>query len=380
MTVFHTQSLGSKARVPIALGFLIAACLVLFSKWAAATQADEVTAGLSHPWAVAFIEEGRMLVSEQRPGQIRVVEANGKLSSPLKGLPKVDSVRAHRGLLDLVVDRNYKTNRLVYFCYVEADKNGGSTTMARARLSNDRSELEDVGVIFRQYPQDYSDHHFGCRIVQALDGHLFLTLGDREKHKEDAQILDNHHGKLVRVTTDGQVPAGNPFAGKAGALPQIWSYGHRNIQAAALSPSGALWAAEHGPLGGDELNLVLPGKNYGWPLISYGKEYDGRPIGNGLTHAQGMEQPVKHWSTIAPSGMAFATTDRYGAGWRGSILIASLRGSLLRLEMKADRVIREHTVWISQGERVRDVREAPDGTIYFLIDHPTNGRLMRLLP
>lgn len=359
---------------------LSAALLVLMGGQVTAAQVDEIAKGLQHPWALAFIEDGRMLVTE-RPGQIRVIEPDGRVSAPLEGVPRLGMSRGQRGLLDLWVDQKYSNNRLVYFCFSEADSRSmSSTSLARARLSDDRRALEDVRVIFRQHPKAYADHHFGCRIVQSSDGSLFLALGDRQHRQENVQSLDNHDGKVVRVTRDGSASAGNPFAGRSGALPEIWSYGHRNIQAAALSPTGALWVAEHGPLGGDELNLVLPGKNYGWPVISHGKEYDGRPIGRGLTQAEGMEQPVKHWSTIAPSGMAFVTSDRYGVRWKGSMLVGSLKGSLLRLEMDGDKVGREHTVWNGRGERVRDVREAPDGTIYLLTDHPTNGRLLRLRP
>jgi len=377
MRSIRHQALKTAGRV------LAAALALLVGGEAAATRVEEVAAGLRHPWAVAFIEEGRMLVTE-RSGQIRVIEPDGRASAPLDGLDGLSGlglVRGQRGLLDLLVDQKYASNRLVYFCFSEADSRSmSSTSLARARMSDDRRALEDVKVIFSQHQKVYADHHFGCRIVQSPEGYLFLTLGDRQHRQENVQSLDNHDGKVVRVTTDGRAPAGNPFAGRPGALPEIWSYGHRNIQAAALSHTGALWVAEHGPLGGDELNLVMPGKNYGWPTITYGKNYDGKPIGEGITHAEGMEQAVKHWSTIAPSGMTFVTSDRYGARWKGSMLIGSLKGSLLRLHMDGDKVGQEHSVWNGRGERVRDVREAPDGTIYFLTDHPTNGRLLRLRP
>jgi aldose sugar dehydrogenase len=368
-----------RARLKAVWGGLLGACLWAASGPAAANRVEEVVAGLQHPWAVAFLGDGRMLVTE-RPGRIRVVEANGQLGKPLEGVPKTSPVRGHAGVLDLIVDREFASNRQLYFCFSEPGPGGSSTALARARLSADHRVLEGVKVIFSQRPKVQSDHHFGCRIVQAADGHLFLALGEREDFMDDAQTLDNHHGKVVRVSTTGAAPAGNPFAGRAGALPETWSYGHRNIQGAALSPTGALWVAEHGPLGGDELNLVMPGKNYGWPVITYGKDYEGRTIGKGQTQADGMEQPVKHWSSIAPSGLAFVTSDRQFPSWRGSALVGSLRGSLLRLEFNGNRVVREHTAWKAQGERVRDVREAPDGSILLLTDHPTNGRLLRLLP
>lgn len=366
-------------RCKLALAGLLGVLMWTASGQALAAKVEEVVAGLQHPWAVAFIGDGRMLVTE-RPGRIRVVEANGQLGKPLDGLPKTSPVRGHAGVLDLIVDRDFARNRQLYFCFSEPGPGGSSTALASARLSTDLRQLDGVKVIFSQRPKVQSDHHFGCRIVQAADGHLFLALGEREDFMDDAQTLDTHHGKVVRVTTTGAVPAGNPFAGKAGALPETWSYGHRNIQGAALSPSGGLWVSEHGPLGGDELNLVMPGKNYGWPVITYGKDYEGRTIGKGQTQAAGMEQPVKHWSSIAPSGLAFVTSDRQFPSWRGSALVGSLRGALLRLEFDGNRVVREHTVWNGQGERVRDVREAPDGTIVLLTDHPTNGRLLRLRP
>jgi len=370
-----------RSTVGACVALLVGASLLTVSPRAEAQRAEEVVTGLQHPWAVAFIEEGRMLVTE-RPGRIRVVEANGQLGNPLEGVPKFGTLRGHRGMLDLIVDREYASNRQVYFCFAESDKGNqdvASTALARARLSADRRTLEDVKVIFSQRPKVYADHHYGCRIVQAADGHLFLTLGEREDYKENAQKLGTHDGKVVRITTDGKVPPGNPFASRAGALPEIWSYGHRNVQAAALSPSGTLWVGDHGPMGGDELNVVMSGKNYGWPMVTYGKDYDGKAIGSG-TQAEGMEPPVKHWDGVAPSGMAFVTSDRYAPGWKGSLLMGSLRGSLVRLELDGNRVVREHKAWDGRGQRVRDVREAPDGTLWLLTDHATNGKLLRLRP
>ncbi|WP_439519113.1 PQQ-dependent sugar dehydrogenase [Hydrogenophaga sp.] len=363
------------------LAVLLATTFLAMSPQAEAARVEEVVSGLQHPWAVAFIEDGRMLVTE-RPGRIRVVEANGELGKPLEGVPQLGALRAHRGMLDLIVDRDFATNRQLYFCFAESEKTNqdvASTALARARLSADRRTLEDVKVIFSQRPKVYADHHYGCRIVQAPDGHLFLTLGDREDYKENAQKLGTHDGKVVRITTDGKVPAGNPFAGRAGALPETWSYGHRNIQAAAMSPSGTLWVGDHGPAGGDELNVVMPGKNYGWPIVTHGKDYDGKPIGIG-TQAEGMEQPVKHWGDMAPSGMVFVTSDRYAPSWKGSLLMGSLRGAVVRLELDGNRVVREYKAWDGRGHRVRDVREAPDGTLWLLTDHPTNGKLLRLRP
>jgi aldose sugar dehydrogenase len=364
----------------------LTACLLCIAPPAMAAGVEEVVTGLEQPWALAFLGDGRMLISE-RMGRLRIVEANGRMGKTLEGLPRVGeilngkvNVPAQGGLLDVITDRDFAINRTIYFCFSEEKNNKISTALARARLAEGDARLEKVQVIFSQTPKMVSWHHLGCRIVQAADGNLFLTLGDMQERREDAQALGTHIGKVVRVTPEGKVPAGNPYAGRSGALPENWSLGHKNIQAAAMSPSGDLWIVEHGPLGGDELNLILPGRNYGWPVITHGKEYDGRPVGKGLTQMDGMEQPVKHWPGIAPSGMTFLKSDRYGSRWKGSIVFGSLRGYVVRLEMDGKRVISEQNVWEGQGQRVRDVREAPDGTVYFLVEHPTNGKLMRLRP
>ena len=232
-----------------------------------------IASGLEHPWAVAFIGGGQMLVTE-RPGRLRLITPEGRVSQPLAGLPEIDANR-QGGLLDLITDRDFARNRMLYFCFAEpaAQGSGNSTALASARLSDNASALEKVTVIFRQQPKVISQAHFGCRIVEANDGTLFLTLGDRYSRMADAQTLDNHHGKVIRIHKDGRVPADNPFVNQAGARPEIWSYGHRNSQGAALGPDGHLWTHEHGPQGGDELNRPAAGKNYGWPVITYGKDY-----------------------------------------------------------------------------------------------------------
>ncbi|MDB5856466.1 MAG: hypothetical protein JWQ76_155 [Ramlibacter sp.] len=345
---------------------------------AQAVRAETVASGLEHPWAVAFLPEGRYLVTE-RPGRMRVVEADGRLGPPLEGVPEVVA-RGQGGLLDVVLDSGFARNRTLFFCFSEPGAGGNSTAMARARLAADGRRLEELRVIFRQQPKVSSNNHFGCRIVEARDGNLFLTLGERFSRKEDAQRLDNHLGKVVRVDKDGGVPRDNPFVGRAGALPEIWSYGHRNSQGATLAPDGSFWMHEHGPQGGDEINAPQPGRNYGWPVITYGENYGGGPIGEGITARAGMEQPLHYWvPSIAPSGMAFLTSDRYGAAWQGNLFVGSLKfGYLDRIELAGGKVRREYNLLEGIG-RVRDVRQGPDGWLYLLTDE-SNGKLVRVRP
>ncbi|MDP2417572.1 MAG: PQQ-dependent sugar dehydrogenase [Hydrogenophaga sp.] len=341
---------------------------------------EVVASGLQNPWAVAFVGDGRMLVTE-RPGRMRLVSPNGALSEPLAGVPAVDAV-GQGGLLDLITDRDFARNRQLYFCYSQASPQGGnSTALASARLSADATRLDGVKVIFTQQPQVSSRLHFGCRIVQATDGSLFLTLGDRYQRMNDAQTLDNHHGKVVRVMPDGSAHPDNPFRNLPGALPEIWSLGHRNPQGATLGPDGRLWTSEHGPQGGDEINITQAGKNYGWPVITYGENYGGGAIGQGLTEKPGLEQPLHHWTpSIAPSGMAFVTSERYGKAWQGSLLVGSLKFRYLaRLELDGARVVKEDRLLPELRQRVRDVRQGPDGFIYLLTDD-RNGQLLRLVP
>ena len=340
-----------------------------------------VVAGLENPWGLAFLPDGRFLVTE-RPGRLRLVEPGGRMLPPIQGVPVVAS-GGQGGLLDVVADSAFNTNRTLYFCFSEpeAGGSGNSTALAKARLSADATRLEDVQVIFSQKPKFASRAHFGCRIVEARDGTLFLTLGDRFSRKDDAQTLDNHHGKLVRIAKDGTVPRDNPFVGRAGALPEIYSYGHRNSQGAALAPDGRLWTHEHGPQGGDEINIPRPGRNYGWPVITYGENYGGGKIGEGITAKDGMEQPVKYWvPSIAPSGMVFLTSDRYGAAWKGNLFVGSLKFAYLdRIELKDDKVVAEHKLLEGVGERIRDVKQGPDGLLYVLTDS-RDGKLIRLTP
>ena len=341
-------------------------------------SAEVVASGLSHPWGLAFLPGGRFLVTE-RPGRLRVVEADGRLGPPLAGLPQV-AAGGQGGLLDVITDADFARNRRIFFCYSEpAPKGGGnSTALASATLAPDAAALQDMKVLFSQRPKVASQLHFGCRIVQAPDGHLFLTLGERYGRKEDAQRLDNHLGKVVRIAPTGGAAPGNPLAGRAGALPEIWSWGHRNPQGAAWGPDGRLWIHEHGAQGGDEINRPEAGRNYGWPVITYGENYGGGKIGEG-TAKDGMEQPLHYWvPSIAPSGMAFLTSDRYGTAWKGSLFVGSLKFARLhRLELQGAQVVRDEYLLDGLGARIRDVRQGPDGWLYLLTDSP-DGQLLRL--
>lgn len=348
-------------------------------------KVEAVTDGLENPWAVAFLPEGRFLVTE-RPGRLRVIEANGQVQVPVSGLPRI-AAGGQGGLLDVITDSAFAQNRTIYFCFSEPGPgNTNSTALARAQLSDDLKQLQNLKVIFSQKPKRSSTMHFGCRIVERKvngkpDGTLFLTLGDRFSYKEEAQKLDSHIGKIVRVGKEGAIPPDNPFIGQHGAQPEIWSFGHRNSQGATLAPDGTFWMSEHGPQGGDEINLPQPGKNYGWPVITYGENYGGGAIGDGQTEKVGMEQPMHHWTpSIAPSGMAFLTSDRYGPAWKGSLFVGSLKFQYLdRIEVKDGRVVSEQPLLKGLGQRIRDVRQGPDGLLYIVTDS-RNGKLMRILP
>ena len=345
---------------------------------APAVQLVPVATGLAHPWGLAFLPGGQFLVTE-RPGRMRVIQPTGEVGPALAGLPAVAG-GGQGGLLDVVLDADFARNRRLFFCFAEPGQGGNSTALARATLAADARSLQDVRVIFSQRPKVASSLHFGCRIVQAPDGNLFLTLGERYQRKDDAQKLDNHHGKVVRITPDGAVPPDNPFVKTPGALPEIYTYGHRNPQGATLAPDGTLWTHEHGPQGGDEINRPQPGRNYGWPVITYGENYGGGKLGEGAAKA-GMEQPLHYWvPSIAPSGMAFLTSTRYGDAWKGSLFVGSLKfGTLHRLEIAADKVRREEKLLEGNNERIRDVRQGPDRLLYLLTDSP-QGRLLRLQP
>jgi glucose/arabinose dehydrogenase len=343
----------------------------------AAPRAVQVAHGLVNPWALAFLPDGRMLVTE-RPGRMRLIGSDGAPGAAIGGLPEVDA-SGQCGLLDVVVDPNFAENRLVYWTFAEAGEGGNSTAVARGRLED--THMTDVRVIFRQAPKVRSRLHCGSRIVIASDGRLYVGLGDRFTHKDDAQTLDNHLGKVVRIEPDGAVPADNPFVGKPGARGEIWSLGHRNIQGAALHPeTGEVWTTEHGPQGGDEVNVVEAGRNYGWPLVTYGRNYGtGTRIGE-EGPKPGYEQPLKWWvPSIAPSGLAFLTSDRY-PGWKGSLFVGALRNeTLVRLTLRGRKVVAEERLLGNLRERIRDVRQGPDGYLYIVTDN-ADGRVMRIVP
>ena len=344
---------------------------------AGAVRVETLARGLEHPWALAFLPDGRLLVTE-RPGQLRTVERGGRVSTPLAGVPAVQA-RGQGGLLDVALSPRFATDRVIYVSYAEPGERGDAgTAVARGRLGE--GGLEEVQVIYRQRPKVAGSNHFGSRLVFARDGTLFVTQGDRFAHRDGAQDLSVGFGKIMRIRPDGTVPADNPFLGRAGVQPEIWSYGHRNVQGAALHPgTGQLWTVEHGARGGDEVNRPEAGKNYGWPVITYGVDYSGAKIGEGTAKA-GMEQPLYYWDpVIAPSGMVFYTGEAF-PDWKGSLLIGSLRpGLLVRLRLEAGRVVHEERHLADLGERIRDVRQGPDGLLYLLTDK-SDGRILRLSP
>jgi glucose/arabinose dehydrogenase len=363
-----------------AAGFVLAAA---GAAWGATPLKPVVVArGLVNPWAIAFLPDGRMLVTE-KPGRLRIVDAQGRASAPLAGMPTV----AHAGqcgLLDVVLDPRFAENRTLYFTFAEPDPagRGNSTAVARARLEArpEGERLADVRVIFSQRPKVDSRLHCGSRIAFDPQGNLWVGLGDRFSHKDSAQTLDNHIGKVVRITPEGQVPPDNPFAGRDGARPELWSLGHRNIQGMAVHPTtGELWATEHGPQGGDEVNIVRAGRNHGWPVVTYGRNYgSGTPIGE-EGPKPGIEMPLRHWVpvSVAPSGLAFLTSDRY-PGWKGSLFMGTLRAqTLLRLMLEGNRITGEERLITSLGHRIRDLRQGPDGWLYVLTDGD-EGQIIRL--
>ena len=335
-----------------------------------------VARGLSNPWGLAFLPDGRMLVTE-RVGRLRIVTPDGRLSDPLNGLPPVD-FKGQCGLLDVAVDPKFAENRWIYWTYAEPGEGGNGVAVARARLQD--RQLAEVKVIFRQLPKVDSSLHCGSRLAFAPDGRLFVGLGDRFGRKDDAQNPANHLGKIVRIETDGRVPPDNPLVGRAGSAPEVFSLGHRNIQGLAVHPvTGELWQTEHGPQGGDEVNVIASGRNYGWPLVTYGRNYGiGTRIGE-EGPKPGFEHPLKWWVpvSVAPSGLAFVTSDRY-PGWKGSLMMGMLRGmGIARLTLDGQRVTGEERLLGTLQARIRDVRQGPDGWLYVLTDG-VEGQVLRL--
>ncbi|MGE3622626.1 MAG: PQQ-dependent sugar dehydrogenase [Bdellovibrionales bacterium] len=335
-----------------------------------------VAKGLEHPWSLEFLPDGRMLVTE-RPGRMRIVSGDGKLSQPLSGVPEVYA-EGQGGLLDVALDPQFEKNHIIYFSFAEEKGGAAGTAVAKAKL--EKTGLQDVQIIFRQQPKVKGKNHWGSRVVVDGKNMLFITLGERFDYRDKAQDMSTHFGKVVRIHTDGSAPKDNPFAAQKDALPEIWSYGHRNIQGAAMNPAtGELWTAEHGPRGGDEINIDRAGKNYGWPKASYGSHYSGEAIPD--QHAgQGFEEPVFHWNpSISPSGMMFYTGDRFPA-WNGDLFVGALNGmALIRLDIENGKSAREERLLQKMEERIRDVKQGPDGLIYILTDNE-NGRILRVEP
>lgn len=336
--------------------------------------------GLENPWAIQELPDGRLLVTE-RPGRLRIISKDGVLSPPVSGVPNVAAVN-QGGLLDVALDPKFAESGIIFFTYAEprgGGTNGTSVARARLRLSEGGGRLEELRVIFRQQPATSGGLHFGSRIAISRDGHLFITLGERY-HRERAQEATNHFGKVVRIRPDGTVPPDNPFVQSANAQPELWSIGHRNPQSAAIHPeTGILWTVEHGARGGDEVNIPRAGKNYGWPVITYGRDYTGQKIGIG-TAREGLEQPIYYWDpSIAPSGMAFYVSAR-SPQWKGSLFVGALAGKhLARLKLDGERVVEEERLLEDLGERIRDVRASPDGSLLVLTDN-VNGRVLRVTP
>lgn len=377
------RTILSLALSPLAVALATPALAVneTFDTEGPAIQVETFVEGLSHPWAIAFLPEGGMLVTE-RSGNLRAVGEDGSLSEPISGLPEVDA-RDQGGLLDVALDPDFAENRLVYVSYAEAGEGGNGTAVARGVLSEDMTSLEDVEVIFRQQPKVQSTKHFGSRLVFDGEGHLFVTLGERSdrQFRTQAQDLDSHLGKIVRINPDGGVPDDNPFVGQDGALPEIWAYGVRNVQAAAINPaSGVLWEIEHGPRGGDELNVIEPGANYGWPVVTLGVEYSGDPLPEAAESREGMVDAIYSWTpVIAPSGMIFYDGEAF-PDWQGNLFVGGLASTaLVRLTLDGDSVTGEERLLEPLGLRIRDVAQGPDGAIYVATDH-SSGEILRISP
>jgi len=340
---------------------------------------DTIARGLDHPWGLEFLPDGRMIVTERR-GRVRIVDRTGRVSAPLTGVPAVYN-RGQGGLLDVALDPAFAVNRVIYLSFAQPGPNGtAGTAVVRARLDPGEAALDSVRVIYQQQPQVKGGNHFGSRIVFGPDSTMWITQGERFDYRSQAQDLSSDLGKIVRINRDGSVPSDNPFVNRTGVHPEIWSYGHRNVQAAAMDPAtGQLWTVEHGAMGGDELNHPEAGKNYGWPVISYGRNYNGSAIGEG-TVKSGMEQPVYYWDpVIAPSGMLFYTGDKFPA-WKGSIFVGGLASeALVRLALSGNVVATEERYLHELRERIRDVRQGDDGYIYLITDND-NGLILRVRP
>jgi len=371
-------ALAAAAAIPISVATVPAAETAFahtFKSSAGPLKVVTVARGLSHPWSLAFLPNGRMLVTE-RSGRMRIVTRNGGVGAPLRGLPRI-AAYGQGGLLDVVVDPGFATNRTIFFSFSEPGAGGAGTSVARAQLQG--NALTNVKIIFRMVPKTSAGRHFGSRIVIARDSTLFVTIGDRAD-RQKAQDTRDHRGQVVRINKDGSIPKTNPFVGRSGYRPETWSYGHRNPQGAALHPrTGQLWIHEHGAAGGDEVNIPRAGRNYGWPVISYGRHYWGGKIGEGTKKA-GMEQPVHYWDpSIAPSGMAFVTGTIF-KGWQGDLLVGALKYRMVvRLRFNGTRVVQRERILAGLEERIRDLRIGPRGYIWLLTDS-SDGRILRVEP
>ncbi|HKS30198.1 MAG TPA: PQQ-dependent sugar dehydrogenase [Pyrinomonadaceae bacterium] len=366
-----------------------------------ADVAFEVTVlakGLERPWAVEPLPNGDLLITE-KAGRMRIVTAKGEVGQPIGGLLPVGTggvsavsgqgglppitARGQGGLLDVALSPDFARDRTIFWSFAEQREGGSGTSVARGRLTEDLKNLEQVRVIFRAMPTYNNGLHFGSRLAFGPDGKLYITLGerfDKTTTRPQAQHLNSHLGKTIRINPDGTVPNDNPFVKQSGALPEIWTLGHRNIQSAAFDEQGRLWTVEHGAQGGDELNLIEKGKNYGWPLVTFGEEYSGEPIPNAVTQREGYVDPVYYWDpVIAPAGLQFYTGNAFPA-WRGSLFIGGLASQrLVRLVIKENRVVGEEHLLADRGQRVRDVRQGPDGALYVVTDE-SNGELWKITP
>jgi aldose sugar dehydrogenase len=345
-----------------------------------AVDVTVVATGLDHPWAVEPLPDGNFLVTE-RAGRLRLISATGVKGQPISGLPRIET-GGQGGLLDVALTPTFATDRTIYWSFTEARDGGNGTSVARGVLSTDRSRVEQARVIFRALPAYENHMHYGSRLAFGPDGMLYVTLGERadtpmRKHSQDPST---HLGTIVRITPDGTAPQDNPWIGKSNARPEVWTIGHRNVQASAFDAQGNFWIVEHGPKGGDELNLIRKGRNYGWPLVTFGEEYSGQPIANAVTTRTGFEDPVYYWDpVIAPSGAQFYTGTAFPA-WRNSLFIGGLvPKSLVRLTIQNDKVTGEEHLLKERGKRLRDVRQGSDGALYIVTDED-NGELWRVAP
>ncbi|WP_099865051.1 PQQ-dependent sugar dehydrogenase [Pararhizobium haloflavum] len=381
MTAFRKLAIASTAMLIVSPA-LAEPINETFETESGSIQVETVTEGIAEPWGLALLPDESWLVTEKE-GNLRMISSDGALSDPISGTPEVDA-RDQGGLLDVTIDPDFEENRMVYLSFSEPGENDtNSTAVYKARLSDDGTALEDGEVIFSQQPKEVSTKHYGSRIVFDGDGHLFVTLGERSdaEFRGQAQDLDSHLGKIVRINPDGSVPEDNPFVDDAEALPEIWSYGNRNVQAAAMNPeTGDLWEIEHGPMGGDELNIIQPGNNYGWPLVSHGVEYSGDPINEGEAAMEGGTDAILTWTpVIAPSGMIFYDGEAFPE-WQGDIFVGGLASAaLVHVDVEGESAEEKARYLEDLGMRIQDVAQGPEGAIYVVTDD-TNGHLLRIMP